>query len=371
MRVKCLFTVMLSYRVPMFSLSRTAKIVAVLFATNLVGGCAMAIANHVGTPAPGTTTAVTYDTAPLTGVQIPQGTNSFLAGPVIMGKIDNSPEARPQLGLSKTDIVIDEMVEGGLTRFLAIWHSNMPTQFGPIRSVRPMDPDLATAFGGVINYSGGQAPFVAAMRATGIYNADETSEIKKGTMTRVANRVAPHNLFVNAQVEQSQHMPLGAPKQIFNFSPDKETSMAGATGTAVLDVKAQFPAATALWTWNGTAFVRTQDGKPLTDALDGKQLSAQNVIVLRVAVDRSFRDPRYGFVPKTLLEGSGKGQVFSDGKVIDVTWTKTSANSYVHIAALNGQEVTLAPGNSWFELVPSDVGKVTVDYATATPKATK
>jgi len=148
-------------------------------------------------------------------------------------------------------------------------------------------------------------------------------------------------------------------------------------GKPVLDVKAKFPAATALWTWNGSAFVRTQDGKPLTDALDGKQISAQNVVVLRVAVDRSVRDPRYGFVPKTLLEGTGKGQVFGDGKVIDVTWTKSSAGSYVQLDATNGQPVTLAPGNTWFELVPSDVGSVTVDYpvlvkkpAGASPKTT-
>ncbi len=363
----------------MLSLNRTAKIVAVLFVTNLVGGCAMAVANHISaTPTASATPTTIYQSAPLTGVQYAQGTNAFLAGPVVMGKIDNSPEARPQLGLSKTDVVIDEMVEGGLTRFLAIWHSNLPTQFGPIRSVRPMDPDLATAFGGIINYSGGQAPFVAAMKATGIYNADETSEVGKGTMTRVTNRVAPHNLFVNAQIQQSKHLDLSAPKQFFNFSPENETSMAGVMGKPVIDVKAKFPAATALWTWNGSAFMRTQDGKPLTDALDGKQLSAQNVVVLRVAVDRSYRDPRYGFVPKTLLEGTGKGQVFSDGKVIDVVWTKTTANSYVQLAATNGQEVTLAPGNTWFELVPSDVGSVTVDYKAAmskapaaSPKATK
>jgi hypothetical protein len=362
----------------MFSSSRGIRIITLVLAVNLVGGCASAAVNNASNnPGTGTsssaTPAVTYDTAPLTGVQYQTGSNKFLAGPVVMGKIDNSPEARPQLALSKTDIVIDEMVEGGLTRFLAIWHSQMPAEFGPIRSVRPMDPDLATAFGGVISYSGGQKPFVLAMKATGIYNADETSEVGKGTMERVTNRVAPHNLFVKAQNMQTAHMSLGAPQPAFSFATDAASSSAGASGKSVLDVKAQFPAATALWTWNGSAFARTQDGKALTDALDGKQLTAQNVLVLRVAVDRSFRDPRYGFVPKTLLEGTGKGTVFSDGKSIDVTWTKTSAKNYVKLTDSAGAEVKLAPGNSWFELVPTDVGKVTVDYpkaATATPTAT-
>jgi len=353
----------------MFSSSRGIRVITLVLAVNLVGGCASAAVNNAGNgsnggPSSSPTPTISYETAPLTGVQYQTGTNSYLAGPVVMGKIDNSPEARPQLALSKADIVIDEMVEGGLTRFLAIWHSQMPAEFGPIRSVRPMDPDLATAFGGVISYSGGQKPFVNAMRATGIYNADETSEVGKGTMERVTNRVAPHNLFVKAQNMQASHLKLGAPKPAFSFAADAANSSAGFFGKDVTDVKAQFPAATALWTWNGKAFARTQDGKIHTDALDGKQLTAQNVLVLRVAVDRSFRDPRYGFVPKTLLEGTGKGTVFSDGKAIDVTWTKTSAKNYVKLTDSSGAEIKLAPGNTWFELVPSDVGKVTVDYVT-------
>jgi hypothetical protein len=356
----------------------SATVITAGLLAGLLTGCSVAANN--GTPAPGDSNSpsasVVYDTAPLTGIQYPQGTNSFLAGPVVMGKIDNAPDARPQLGLSKADIVIDEMVEGGLTRFLAIWHSRQPDQFGPIRSVRPMDPDLATAFGGIISYSGGQRPFVAAMQATGIYNATETSEQSHKTMVRVTDRVAPHNLFVKAKDLQSQHMALGAPKPPFSFSPDLASSTASIFGKDnVESVTAQFPAATAVWTWNGKKFARTQDGKVHTDALDGKQLTADNVLVLRVAVDRSFRDPRYGFVPKTLLEGTGKGTVFSNGKSLDVTWTKTSASQYVVLTDSNGNVIKLAPGNTWFELVPTDVGKVTVKYATviqdgASPSAT-
>ena len=356
------------------AVTTSIRLAALALPVLLVAGCAQT-PGQTGSNAAAPTASPTVANviAPLTGVSYADGSNKFLVGPVVMGKIDNSPEARPQLGLSKTDVVIDEMVEGGLTRFLAIWHSQMPSEFGPIRSVRPMDPDLATAFGGIIAYSGGQRPFVAAMKATGLYNADETSEQGKGTMERVTNRVAPHNLFVKAQNLQAAHPDLAAPKQLFTYNTDY-TDASGTTaaisGKVVLDVKAQFPAATALWTWNGSAWARTQDGKVLTDALDGKQLTAANVVVLRVAVDRSFKDPRYGFVPKTLLEGTGKGQVFSDGKVIDVNWTKAKATDYPSLTTASGEVVKLAPGNTWFELVPSDVGKVTVDYpkdvATAT-----
>ncbi|MEN9748673.1 MAG: hypothetical protein RLZZ603_1365 [Actinomycetota bacterium] len=353
----------------MFSTSRGIRVITAVLAVNLVGGCAaVAATNTTGANSPSQSASPASVTAPLTGVSYPAGSNNFLAGPVVMGKIDNSPEARPQQGLNSTDVVFDEMVEGGLTRFLAVWHSKMPVEFGPIRSVRPMDPDLATAFGGIISYSGGQLPFVKAMRATGLYNADETSEVGKGTMERVSNRVAPHNLFVKAQNLQNAHLSLGAPKPFLNFVTDAANSTAVVEGkSAVAEVKAQFPAATATWDWKNGLWYRTQDGKPLTDAADGKQISAVNVVVLRVAVDRSFRDPRYGFVPKTLLEGTGKGTVFTDGESVDVTWTKATQGGYVQLTDAAGKQVSLAAGNTWFELVPSDVGKVTViGAATAT-----
>ncbi|MFM7030242.1 MAG: DUF3048 domain-containing protein [Micrococcales bacterium] len=355
----------------MSRINRTAQILSIAATAALLGGCASATGaspSGSSTPTP-TPTPTPMVAAPLTGVEYPQGSNSFLAGPVVMGKIDNSSEARPQLGLNSTDVVIDEMVEGGLTRFLAIWHSKMPVQFGPLRSVRPMDPDLATGFGGIINYSGGQAPFVRAMQATGIYNGSETSEMGKKTMTRVTDRVAPHNLFVNAQVQQSQHMNLGAPKPFLSFVTDPAQSSAATEGKPVISVKAQFPAATALWNWKNGLWLRTQDGKPLTDAGDKQQISAVNVVVLRVAVDRSFKDPRYGFVPKTLLEGSGTGTVFSNGDALKVTWTKTTQAGYVQLTDASGNPVKLAAGNTWFELVPSDVGNVTITYPAA-PKPT-
>ena len=357
----------------MFSRSTSTAIVATVLGMGLLGGCSAATSGGSGGEGNGnqgtsaSPSAAAKIIAPLTGISY-GADNKFLAGPAVMGKIDNSPEARPQLGLNSTDIVIDEMVEGGLTRFLAIWHSKQPTEFGPLRSVRPMDPDLATAFGGIIAYSGGQRPFVTAMKATGLYNADETSENGKGTMERVSNRVAPHNLFVKAQALQAAHLNLAAPKPAFSFVTDASDVgpvAAFSLGRTVNEVKVQFPAATATWDWKNGRWLRTQDGKALTDAADGKQITATNVVVLRVSVDRSYRDPKYGYVPKTLLEGTGKGTVFSSGKALDVVWAKTSQSGYVQLTNGKGQTVQLVPGNTWFELVPSDVGKVTVTPAAA------
>ncbi|MEC9338766.1 MAG: DUF3048 domain-containing protein, partial [Actinomycetota bacterium] len=81
--------------------------------------------------------------APYRGTAIPQ---AALAAPRLALKIDNAPTATPQEGIQEADIVFEELVEGGLTRFLAIFHTKVPEAVGPIRSGRSTDIPLLMPF---------------------------------------------------------------------------------------------------------------------------------------------------------------------------------------------------------------------------------
>src|ERR1019366_2820568 len=97
------------------------------------------------TPSTTTTTLVTRTTvakkqvwlAPLTGR--PDPTRSTKRRSALTIKIENTPEARPQYGIEKADVVYEEICEGGITRLAAIFNSNLPTKVGPVRSVRRTD----------------------------------------------------------------------------------------------------------------------------------------------------------------------------------------------------------------------------------------
>jgi hypothetical protein len=88
---------------------------------------------------------------PLTGFELGGET---VSGPSIAIKIDNTDAGRPQVGISSADIVFEELVEGGVTRYLAIFHSDVPDEVGPVRSGRPQDAELVPSFGGVFVFSG-------------------------------------------------------------------------------------------------------------------------------------------------------------------------------------------------------------------------
>jgi len=79
---------------------------------------------------------------PLTGEPAPHG--AVPDRPALAIKVENAPEARPQSGMDKADVVYEEVVEGGVVRFMAVFQSQDAAEVGPVRSVRPVDPDIVS-----------------------------------------------------------------------------------------------------------------------------------------------------------------------------------------------------------------------------------
>ena len=285
------------------------------------------------------------DIAPLRGTTVPAGSLDHAS---IAAKIDNHWDARPQVGLELTDILFEELVEGGITRYVAVWQSDIPELLGPVRSIRPMDPDIVSPFGGIICYSGGQQRFVNLMRQTAVYNAIHGQADTESTFFRTNTKSAPHNVLVKAQKLLSQHTKIAAPPQQFAYSLDAASSSAAKDGSATAVVKYRFSSLFyGTWTWDATTerWLRIQQGKVDKDS-NGKQLTASNVVALRVNVVND------GGVPKTILSGTGQAWVSSGGATIKGTWSKSSPTAPIRLLDGNGVTIRLAAGNTWFELLP-------------------
>ena len=290
--------------------------------------------------------------APLTGETVEVGA---LTHPALSAKVDNHPDARPQFALERADIVFEELVEGGITRYVAIWHSDIPDEIGPIRSIRPMDPDIISPFGGLVAYAGGQQRFVDMMEATPVRNVIHGFGDTDETMFRTDFHDSPHDLIVRASLVISRNLDLGPPAQQFAYSRDIASSSAVRDGEPIDGISLVFSEATTpSWVWDATAggYLRVQtDGAPDVD-LAGIPLAAVNVVILRVEVT-------YGLgVPKTELVGSGEAWINTGGRTLKAVWVKPSMNDRIQLIDGNGVPVRLAPGATWIELVPlsGDVG---------------
>ena len=290
--------------------------------------------------------------AALTGETIEAGS---LSRPALAGKIDNHPSARPQVGLDEADIVFEELVEGGLTRYIAVWHSSLPAEIGPVRSVRPMDPEIVSPFGGIFAYSGGQVRFIQMMQEAPVYNAIHGQPDTEETFYRTSAKVAPHNVLVKAPELVDQHLNLPAPERQFAYAPSVEESTAVAAGSPVTSMNPRFSGfSSPTWEWDGTqgTFLRFQTNGAADSASSGNQIFATNVVVLQVGID-VVED-----IPTTRLVNQGKGWVATGGSILEINWFKATPESPIILTTDDGEEVRLGVGNTWIELIPNDSSDV-------------
>lgn len=299
-------------------------------------------------------------TWPLTG--LPVGDDGVVR-PALAVKIENSVSARPQTGLDQADVVWEEMVEGGISRFVAVYHSHAPEEVGPVRSVRPMDPAITAPTHGLIAFSGGQAPFVAALDDAGLQTISNDRGDDGFYRTRYA--AAPHNVYGSLEtwwaLADGDHAQNPPTQFIFAGAADASSAVrlgTPATNLALTISTVSHPG----WAWDAASgtWLRSE-GTSAAVTRDGARLSAVNVVVLRVEVRDVVggSDPAGNAIPETILEGTGAATVATGGQTITGTWTKSGVDGVLQLVSADGAVIRLAPGNTWVELVPTS-GTVTV-----------
>lgn len=287
-------------------------------------------------------------TAPLTGLPA-TGTSAERSRPALFVKIENSPDARPQTGLEKADVVYEVVAEGGITRFAAVFQSVDPGEIGPVRSVRGQDPDLVAPLQGLAVFAGGIPDYVTQVGAVA-QDLSTASSLGEGPpYRRDTARRPPHNLYADAAgfwaLAKSPYNQ--APTPLFTYGD----LPAGATPVKTVDIGFS-PAAAVSWTWDGQAWRRSQGGRPFAVTGSGR-IGPVNLVVQFVDVHDSGQiDPAGHGVPVSTLVGSGDAQIFRNGQEVTGTWSKSDRDAHTTYATAGGDAINLALGRTWVELVP-------------------
>jgi hypothetical protein len=287
----------------------------------------------------------------LTGEKPPKGVD--LARPAVAVKIENSPDARPQHGLENADLVFEEIVEGGITRFMAIFHCGRADDAGPVRSARFDDPKIARPFTRVIAYSGSNGIVDKELTKRKMILLNELNQ--RGAFYRVPpGTILVHNLFVRTEVLRNDKRvkKVDPPRNdVFKFGDVQDGAK------RAHDIRLNFTASVTIeYKWEGGAWKRYEDGPFMTNS--GKQIAVPNLLVQQVEVNNSKRlvDVAGNASPKLDLKGKGKALLFRDGKVVVGTWQIKNGRPYYRTRS--GDDFIFARGPIWVELVPSKKGQV-------------
>ena len=303
--------------------------------------------NEIVTPAVAPAPTVAAGILPLTG--LPSATGDVPNRPAAVVKIDNSSAARPQSGLNAADIVIEEEVEGGITRLAAVFHSTGAI-VGPVRSGRTTDIGIINAFGSpLLLYSGANEVTDTLLRAQA--EVQNRSAARSSGYWRRSGRRAPSNLYSDTGPHWASAAG-GAPPAQFAYRADGVAP--GGIPDASLTVN--YRASRADWAWDGTAWLRTQRGTPhMTDA--GTQVSAANVVVIEAdEVPSGMVDSGGANVPEFVFVGTGKATVYTAGNRIEGVWTRPTLRSAATLTTAGGAVIELTPGRTWIELIGAGSG---------------
>ncbi|MGZ5298229.1 MAG: DUF3048 domain-containing protein [Actinomycetota bacterium] len=344
------------------ALTRRGRIVgsvAGALALVAVGGIALALTGHAPEVIQKAVDTVTGEehgstpppTCPLTGRPAPGG--EVPRRPVLAVKVENTPDAYPLAGLQTADVVYEELVEGGITRFMALYQCREAKKVGPVRSARTTDPKVLVQYDAhpVIAFSGGQLAVVHAVERSGLLSFDEDSG--GDAFWRDTQRYEPHNLFVNTLKLRAKAAKEtageGPPRRLFPFDVE-----APAAGKHVSGVSMSFSSSvTATWQWDKAAgrWQRMYQDAPMT--LDtGTPITAANVIIQQVVVTEGNLVDVLGYhSPEVTLTGSGKAWILRNGVLIAGKWSRPVMGAVTKFVSKTGEIIPLAPGNTWIELV--------------------
>lgn len=321
----------------------------------------------------------------LTGLPSAPGDN---AKPILVVKVENDPTVRPQSGLDHADLIFEELVEGGITRFATVFQSDIPKEIGPVRSIRHVDASLASPMADIFVFSGGAPKTMRFVEQKVPASITVVTEGGVG-MYRSRKHPAPHNVFLKPAKLISSIADNASPSDGFfvRVDPNKPLTVPAVTPTPVPSGSATpiTPAVVItptskvsvgfsnfenpVWKWDASKglWMRFERSTPFTN-IDGSQFGTKNLVILYVkTIDAGYRDPAGNYVPRSVLTHTGPGYLITDGKRQKVTWSKEHVADPVTLFDVAGNQVAVPTGRTWVSLVPVKDGKV--KFTTPTPSA--
>ncbi len=267
--------------------------------------------------------------------------------------IDNLSVARPQAGLTKAALVYEAPVEGGITRFLAVFPDDVKAdRIGPVRSARPYFLDWASEFDAVYAHVGGSPEALEKIAAYDMLDLNEFSAGKY--FWRDENRDAPHNAYTSTvrlvEADQKRFSDRPAP-QVAGWRFKDDAPAAERPENASLSITYGDPKADVVWTYDPATddYGRAQGGRQQKDE-DGTAVRAKNIVVqyMKVSVIDDVGRRRISTV------GNGDALIAIDGLAVHGTWHKDDRTSRTRYYDASGNQIRFNAGATWIEVVPED-----------------
>jgi hypothetical protein len=283
---------------------------------------------------------------PLTDLVVPEG-SAIPTVPVAI-KVHDAGAAGPS-GAAGADVVYETADSGAGTQLACLYQSAFPAKVGPVGSAGMPDLWVVPQYRAMLFSAGATSSVTASMaKWPGYSNAsiDAGPPFDAAYSKRGAYVLAPAAAQLAAEFSATitSSTPVGL----------KFSASSGSTATPISAVSIPFSASrTVSWRFDEGSgrYLRSVGGKKWLDAQTKQRISARNVVVLWARYSALDKDISGGGGYDVTLGGSGQASVFRDGQRLDGKW-RADGTSPPRFTAESGSSIRLAPGSTWFEVIP-------------------
>lgn len=270
--------------------------------------------------------------------------------------INNVEGARKlQSGLQDAYLIYEMMVEGGITRYLALFLDQNTERIGSIRSARHYYLDYALENDAIYVHHGYSPQAREDWNSLGV-DRIEVNESTTGWRDKSASKTYEFTLFSNIE---KLNKGLGSKRTernndlLLNYSADEIdlSQLEGAIPANKLNIKYSSNTNNNYVYDNDNKFyLRSVNNKSQDDYVTGKQLTVKNIIVYSIKYSGISGDDKGRQTIDNI--GEGNGYYISNGYAVPITWSKKSRKSQTIYRYNNGQEITVNDGNTFIQIVP-------------------
>ena len=288
-------------------------------------------------------------------------------------KVSNWPGqyVRPQAGINSADLIYEHYNEGWFaSRWTAIYLGKDPQRVGPVRSGRLIDLELPAIYKAVLACSGFSNGVLELIKNSDLYPdrvASPSVGVGAPVFYRDFSRDVPleHTMYSSPALvrEWAAERGIGGRQKLEGMLFSEKPTVAGEPASHVL---IPYRSLDAEWRYDEASgrYLRWSDGAPHTDALDGQQLSAANVVVLYVPHWNTniVEEPHSGALSiQFALWDSNRAIIFRDGVRIDAFWQRWQREDMLTLTDEQGNPLPLKVGNTFFEVIPTEGVEVIVE----------
>lgn len=273
--------------------------------------------------------------------------------------INNLDGAQPLLGVSEADIMYECPVEGGITRILAIFKNPRGIEkIGSVRSARPYFINIAQGLDAIYMHIGGSTQATEMLKSKDIdsFSLGSYENMMWRDPERRANLGYEHSALTSGERLINGIKDSGIRTQLksdYNFKQSfSEKDSQVNNGTQAQKIEAIFSHyKSTVFNYNSekSTYMISQFDEPQMDDNAKVQNSKKNIILLRADVTTINPD---NDLKSIAIIGSGNGKYISNGKVIDIKWSKASATEPIKYTTLDDKDLIMIPGQSYVCVLP-------------------